>query len=234
MRRMVGLGLAVMALSAQAQGRVDSSGGVPMVEKPAPSRFYGTAGPPAPAGGPPPVAPAAPPKVFGQPAPMPVPVAPAPPVVQPGPRPLPPGPPAFAPPVHARPPVYVPPPVHARPPVYVPPPVHARPPIYVPPPRTHVDVVIGAPIYRPWYGPRPVYPGWGPPAVVLPPPVVVPPAVVVPAPPPAVVYVERPVPIEDAAPLPGYWYWCAEPEGWYPNVVECPQGWLPVPPRAER
>lgn len=203
MRCMVGLGVAVLALSAHAQGRVDSSAGVPMVEKPAPSRFYGTARPPViqPPGAPPA-------QVVGQP----VPVAPVPPVVHPGPRPLPPGPPAYV-----------------RPPVVVPPPVVVR-----PPPRTHVDVVIGAPVYRPWYGPRPIYPGWGPPAVVVPPPIWVPPAVVVPPPPPAVVYIERPALIEDAAPLPGYWYWCAEPEGWYPQVVECPQGWLPVPPRAER
>jgi hypothetical protein len=70
--------------------------------------------------------------------------------------------------------------------------------------------------------------------VVYPSPFLVPAPIVIPAPPPPVVYIERPVPFEEAAPPPGFWYWCGEPQGWYPQVVECPQGWLPVPPRAER
>lgn len=211
MKRWIGVGAALLALSVQAQGRFDSSGGGPaVVEKPAPSRFYGTAPPPGSAPVRPPMPPAAPgvppPRFDGAGARVPPPVAP-PVVVVPGARPT--GP------------VYVPPPGYVRPP---PPPyyVHPRP----PPP--HVDIVIGGPVYRPW--PRPYHPGWGwgPPAVV------VPPTVVVPAAPPPVVYVERPAPIEDAAPVAGFWYWCAEPEGWYPEVVSCPQGWLPVPPRADR
>ncbi|MEN9315681.1 MAG: hypothetical protein RIS35_2074 [Pseudomonadota bacterium] len=59
-------------------------------------------------------------------------------------------------------------------------------------------------------------------------------------------YVERPVyvPVQpptyiqqqgaEGSPLaPGYWYWCPAPEGYYPSVPECPQGWVPVPPRSD-
>jgi hypothetical protein len=27
-----------------------------------------------------------------------------------------------------------------------------------------------------------------------------------------------------------YWYYCQEPQGYYPNVKECPKGWLKVVP----
>ncbi|MCL4746080.1 MAG: hypothetical protein KJZ83_11775 [Burkholderiaceae bacterium] len=57
-----------------------------------------------------------------------------------------------------------------------------------------------------------------------------------PAPPQPQSYVERPPepgsdaqPPEGAAPEPGYWYWCTDPQGYYPSVRECPQGWLQVP-----
>ena len=166
-----------------AGGAVHAQG---VVEKPAPSRFYGTARPPV-------AAPAA------RPAPL---------------------PPAAG--GHA----YRPAPHHPRPPavVYVPPPR----PVHVHRPRVGVDVVIGAPWPRPYWGPRYVYPpvwGWPsyPPAVVVPPPVVV-------SPPPPPVYVERPA--EPAAPVAGYWYWCTDPQGWHPDVGECPAGWQAVPPRA--
>ena len=29
----------------------------------------------------------------------------------------------------------------------------------------------------------------------------------------------------------GYWYYCSNPAGYYPNVRSCPTGWLPVPPQ---
>ncbi len=163
----------------------------PVVTKPAPSRYYGTARPP----------------------------------VISGPVAVPPGPVHVAPPV-VRPPgaVYVPPPV-VRPPgaVYVPPPR----PVYGYAPRPRVGVYVGPGPY--WWGPRYVYPGWAypppyPSAYYVPPPVVV-------SPPPQVVYVERPA--EPAAPAAGFWYWCSEPQGWYPQVTECAPGWQPVPPRAE-
>lgn len=111
--------------------------------------------------------------------------------------------------------------------VYFPPPV-IRPPAYRPPyyhrPNVGVDVIIGAPFPRPY----PYYPGtWGYPS--YPPPVIVSPPIVV-SPPPPLVYVERPR--DEEPPADGFWYWCASPQGWYPEVNDCPQGWQPVPPRA--
>ena len=32
------------------------------------------------------------------------------------------------------------------------------------------------------------------------------------------------------APPPRYWYYCREPEGYYPNVRSCPDGWMKVVP----
>ena len=29
----------------------------------------------------------------------------------------------------------------------------------------------------------------------------------------------------------GWWYWCNEPQGYYPDVRECPGGWVPVAPQ---
>jgi hypothetical protein len=204
---LVGCGGLVGAAFAQDRGDGSAPGGPPVVSKPAPSRYYGTARPPGSPGAPPAAAP-------------------------------------VAPPPSARPPVGAPPPAaysHGSRPQA---PVHSGGRYYAPPPpRVGVDVVIGTPWPRPvypayptypaypywygprYYGPRYPYPVYGyPPAVVVPPPVVV-------SPPPPVVYVERPP--EPAAPVPGYWYWCGDPQGWYPNVPECPGGWQPVPPRAE-
>jgi len=28
-----------------------------------------------------------------------------------------------------------------------------------------------------------------------------------------------------------YWHYCRNPEGYYPYVKKCPDGWLPVAPR---
>lgn len=166
----------------------------PVVQKPAPNRFYGTARPPGM-----PAPPGAPPAMIAPPPSM----AP-PPVIRPGPVGG-----AYLPPGGS---VYVPPPV-VRPPLY-----------YRPRPHVGVDVVIGAPLYRPYWGSGWYDPFWRPyPPVIVSPPVVV-------TPPPPMVYIERPA--DPAQPAAGFWYWCAEPQGWYPEVPECPQGWQAVPPRA--
>jgi hypothetical protein len=58
-----------------------------------------------------------------------------------------------------------------------------------------------------------------PPAVVSPPPVYVQPA--------PQVYVQPPPPQP-------YWYYCDNPQGYYPYVAQCPGGWqqvAPTPPR---
>ena len=50
------------------------------------------------------------------------------------------------------------------------------------------------------------------------------------------VYIERgadegaPAP-SAAAPAQGWWYWCGDPEGYYPTVRECPGGWQQVAPQ---
>lgn len=37
-----------------------------------------------------------------------------------------------------------------------------------------------------------------------------------------------------ATPVPGYWYWCADPHGYFPDVRECAGGWQAVMPRNEQ
>jgi hypothetical protein len=84
-----------------------------------------------------------------------------------------------------------------------------------------VGVVIDPYWYDPWYYPRyyprPYYypPYYYPPAVVT-----------VPAEPP--VYIERD---EGAPPATAYWYYCANPKGYYPYVKECLEQWQPVAPQ---
>lgn len=60
--------------------------------------------------------------------------------------------------------------------------------------------------YWPWYYP-PSYPYYYPPPV----------------------YVQRGD--EEAAPQSAYWYYCASPQGYYPDVGHCPGGWQRVMPR---
>lgn len=86
--------------------------------------------------------------------------------------------------------------------------------------RTHVGVVIGAPLWGPFWDPFPWYPYYPP----------YPPLVVTPPPPP-------PVYIEQAEPAPApasedYWYYCSSARGYYPDVRFCPEDWLPVLPRS--
>jgi hypothetical protein len=91
--------------------------------------------------------------------------------------------------------------------------------------RTHlgVGVVVNPFWYDPWYYPRSYYyspyyyPYYYPPAVVT-----------VPATPP--VYIEREA--DSAAPeASAYWYYCTDPEGYYPYVRACPGGWQAVAPQ---
>lgn len=85
-------------------------------------------------------------------------------------------------------------------------------------PRARFGVVIGAPLFWPWYYPSPYYyPHYYPPAVV------------VPSPPPT--YVERGDEEDDNAAPSSYWYYCSSPDGYYPYVKDCPGGWQRVAPR---
>ena len=84
------------------------------------------------------------------------------------------------------------------------------------------EFYFGAPLYtRPYYPYHYPYYPYYPPEIVT-----------VPVEPP--VYIEREAPSRPAQQLsPGYWYYCNDPEGYYPYVKECPSGWLqvnPVPP----
>lgn len=55
-----------------------------------------------------------------------------------------------------------------------------------------------------------------------------PPTVVtVPSAPP--VYIEQSPPVAREYPS-GYWYYCNNPEGYYPYIQECPDGWQQVDP----
>ncbi|SDA23673.1 hypothetical protein SAMN05216315_12135 [Nitrosospira sp. Nsp18] len=73
--------------------------------------------------------------------------------------------------------------------------------------------------------------GWGPPYYYPPYYTSLPATVVPPAP---LVYIQRPdtVPPTSGPVLPSnYWYYCENPEGYYPEVKECTEGWLQVAPR---
>lgn len=102
--------------------------------------------------------------------------------------------------------------------------------------RTHlgVGVVVNPFWYDPWYYPRSYYysPYYYPYYPYYYPPYYYPPAVVtVPATPP--VYIERE---DDSAAPPGtaaYWYYCADPPGYYPEVEACPGGWRAVSPQPD-
>jgi len=78
-----------------------------------------------------------------------------------------------------------------------------------------------------WGSPYPYW--WGPPYPYhwYPPPYYYPPAGIVVEQPQ--VYVQPP-PAPPAAP-PAYWYYCQSAQGYYPQVQNCPEPWVQVPPR---
>jgi hypothetical protein len=51
--------------------------------------------------------------------------------------------------------------------------------------------------------------------------------VTVPATPP--VYIQQAAPIDQQYPA-GYWYYCNNPQGYYPYIKQCPNGWQQVSP----
>ena len=78
----------------------------------------------------------------------------------------------------------------------------------------HWGLYVGVPLGLALYGAATAY--------AAPPPVVVQPA--------PQVYIEQPT---FRAPPQTYWYFCSNPQGYYPYVVQCPGGWqrvLPSPP----
>ncbi|MDR3221176.1 MAG: hypothetical protein LBU46_04080 [Candidatus Accumulibacter sp.] len=82
--------------------------------------------------------------------------------------------------------------------------------------RIGVGIVVGAPFWRPWHYPSYYH---------------YPPVVIERQAPP--VYIEQapPVEIRTQTVYSGYWYYCQSPSGYYPEIRECPQGWVKIPPR---
>jgi len=83
-----------------------------------------------------------------------------------------------------------------------------------------VGIALDPFLYWPWY-----YPG----SYYYPPYYYPPGAVSVPATPP--VYIERGQETEPAPQASASWYYCADPQGYYPYVEKCPGGWQTVAPR---
>lgn len=80
-----------------------------------------------------------------------------------------------------------------------------------------ISLYIGAPFFWPNYY-APVY---------YPQPVVVAPA-------PQVVYIEQAQAPIAPPPVQQYWYYCANPQGYYPSVQQCSAGWQKVLPQPVR
>lgn len=71
--------------------------------------------------------------------------------------------------------------------------------------------------------------GWGYPSYYYPPAYYYPPqTVIVPTTPP--VYIQQQQ-VQPAQPQTNYWYYCQNPDGYYPYVKRCPRGWLQVAPQ---
>lgn len=71
--------------------------------------------------------------------------------------------------------------------------------------------------------------GFGSPYYYYPPPYVYPQTVIVPTSPPA--YIQQQQQVQPTQPQTSYWYYCQNPEGYYPYVKNCPAGWLQVAPQ---
>ncbi len=69
------------------------------------------------------------------------------------------------------------------------------------------------------------YPFYYPPAYAYPP------TVVVPTTPPVYIQQQQAQPVQPAQPQTNYWYYCQNPDGYYPYVKNCPGGWLQVAPQ---
>jgi hypothetical protein len=102
-----------------------------------------------------------------------------------------------------------------------------------------VVLVLAMPVYARhghWGGSIWIGPGWGPiypyppvypyPFYVGPPAVVQRPIIIQESPP---IYVEQ-APSRDGE---SYWYYCPDPQGYYPYVKRCPKGWERVAPSPE-
>ena len=90
--------------------------------------------------------------------------------------------------------------------------------------RVWVGIGVGPYWGGPYYAPYPYY--YPPPVVYAPPPVVY-------APPPVVVAPAQPAYVQQPATA-NSWYYCDNPQGYYPTVQNCNTGWRQVAPQPSR
>ncbi len=86
--------------------------------------------------------------------------------------------------------------------------------------RFHGGVWVGPGWGPRWWGPPPYYPYYAEPPVII----------QQPAP---EIYVQ-PAPQPEGS---SYWYYCQDPQGYYPYIKQCPNGWMkvvPSPPGPQR
>ncbi len=69
------------------------------------------------------------------------------------------------------------------------------------------------------------YPFYYPPAYAYPP------TMVMPSTPPVYIQQQQAQPTQPAQPQTNYWYYCQNPDGYYPYIKNCPGGWLQVAPQ---
>ena len=97
--------------------------------------------------------------------------------------------------------------------------------------HSHIGINIGGGYWdyygSGFYGPG-YYGGYGFGNPFFYPPAYYPPVVVAPVTPP--VYIEQ-TPAEPDESQTNYWHYCRNPEGYYPYIKECPDGWLQVVPQ---
>lgn len=90
--------------------------------------------------------------------------------------------------------------------------------------HARVGIYFGGPVFSPWYYPGPYYgPYYGPSYNTTT-------IVTQPAP----VYIEQapgPAPATAPTSASNSWYYCNNPDGYYPYVKECPSGWQKVAPQ---
>jgi hypothetical protein len=87
--------------------------------------------------------------------------------------------------------------------------------------HVHSRVGIGFAFGPPFWGPWHYVPYYPPP----------PPTIIIERQTPPI-YIEQPqVERRPQDTYAGYWYYCQSPSGYYPEVRECPAGWVKVPPR---
>ncbi|MGA9478339.1 MAG: hypothetical protein WBV21_11195, partial [Desulfobacterales bacterium] len=51
------------------------------------------------------------------------------------------------------------------------------------------------------------------------------------SPPPVIVQQQPPVVVQPEQQPDNYWYYCQNPQGYYPYVKNCPEGWMKVVPQ---